>query len=592
MPEQISLDDSSYNEIFQRAMEKIRSQAPWWTHTEVSDPGIMLVEMWALLTDMQSYYLDQVQESHYRKYLQLLGIRPDEGECAWTWIFFEFGMGAEREYVIPAGTKLVSDRMVFETEEPVRLRKNGLKGFYQGTGENRADAMKLFRKNSFVLEDEKKRERELFSFVLENALDPEEDIRFFVLLDETKKRNEAEKDFYMARLAWEYKAYDGWREASVIRDDTKGLLFSGIVCLRLGRHGSEEKGRINRIRCRIKGGAYDVMPILYKICFNVVKAVQRNTLCCEEELEFTEDCHRVAVKSYLAATGRLWFLKEVPRKRTEIRNNGKLWEDITAQMSVDQPIREGCMERCVSYGGTGHVKMVCADSLTAPEELSDYVTGIASQRITLPWQNVMRSSVSFLIRQEQDRYRTYRREDPEEDRYGNAWHWDGEENVIVLGDGRHGDIPPESENGLRMTSLMLCEGEKGNVSVGRITNWERKDLFSEITCMNWMPGRDGRSPMAPSLQFSRIREVLSRQNRMVTEEDIRNLALETPGLLIGKVQARWDENKMIVNVFPQYHLSDPYCVERYRSRVENHLEPYRLAGTKTVVEIMSKEDEE
>lgn len=592
MPEQISLDDSSYNEIFEKAMEKIRSQAPWWTHTEVSDPGIMLVEMWALLSDMQSYYLDQIQESHYRKYLKLLGIRPDEGECAWTWIFLGVGEEAEKEYVIPMGTKLVSDRMVFETEEQVRLIKNGLKGFYQGTGENRADAMKLSRKNKFILEDDQKRERELFSFVLENALDPEEDFRFFVLLDETKKRNNVDKDFYMARLAWEYKADSGWREALVVRDDTKGLLFSGIICLRLGRRGSVAKRGINRIRCRIKEGAYDVMPVLYKICLNVVKAVQRNTLCCEEELEFTEDCHRVAVKSYLAATGRLWFLKEIPQKRTEIRDNGRLWEDITADMSVDLPIREGSMERYVSYEGTGHVKMVCAAVQTAPEELSGCVTGIAAQRISLPWKNIMRSSVSLMVRQERDRYRTYRGEDPEEDRYGNAWHWEGEENVIVLGDGRHGEIPPASEDGLRVTSLTLWEGEKGNVSVGRIANWERKDLFPQINCMNWIPGKGGRSRLSPSLQFARIREELTCQNRMVTEEDIRKLAMGTPGLIIRKVQARWDENKIMVYVFPQYPLTDPYCVERYRSQVEKHLEPYRLAGTEITVEIMAREDEE
>ena len=85
MPGQISLDDSSFEELYGQAMKRIRRQAPWWTHTEVSDPGIMLAEMWAMLTDMQSFYLDQVQESHYRKYLKLLGIRPEEGECARTW---------------------------------------------------------------------------------------------------------------------------------------------------------------------------------------------------------------------------------------------------------------------------------------------------------------------------------------------------------------------------------------------------------------------------------------------------------------------------------------------------------------------------
>ena len=103
MLKQISLDDSNYDDIYEKAVEMLQTQAPWWTHTEVSDPGIMLLEMWAILTDMQSYYMDQVQESHYRKYLKLLGIRPDEGECAWTWIFFDH---VERDCVVPEGTNL------------------------------------------------------------------------------------------------------------------------------------------------------------------------------------------------------------------------------------------------------------------------------------------------------------------------------------------------------------------------------------------------------------------------------------------------------------------------------------------------------
>lgn len=86
MLEEMKLDDGSYGEIYEKAMGRLRAQAPWWTHREVSDPGITLLEMWALLFDMQSFYLDQVQEEHYRKYLKLLGMEPDEGRQAFVWV--------------------------------------------------------------------------------------------------------------------------------------------------------------------------------------------------------------------------------------------------------------------------------------------------------------------------------------------------------------------------------------------------------------------------------------------------------------------------------------------------------------------------
>ncbi len=44
-----SLDDSSYRAVYEKAMERLQRQAPWWTHRELSDPGITILELWALL---------------------------------------------------------------------------------------------------------------------------------------------------------------------------------------------------------------------------------------------------------------------------------------------------------------------------------------------------------------------------------------------------------------------------------------------------------------------------------------------------------------------------------------------------------------
>ena len=586
MPKQISLDDSSYDEIYEKAMETLHRQAPWWTHTEAADPGITFLEMWALLADMQSYYLNQIQESHYRKYLKLLGIRPDEGVCAWAWIFFELGKEAQEECILPVGTKLLADRMVFETEEEARLVRNRLVDFRLTFGGNQAGVMNLRRKTRFMLREDGK-DRKLFSFGLENALHPGSEFGFFILLDERGRRNRAEKGFFMALLAWEYEIQNRWYEAEVVRDDTAGLLYSGLIRLKMG--GPEaQNGEIRQIRCRIKKGAYDVMPVLYKICLNVVRAIQKDTVCCVEELEFAEDCHRTALKSYLARTGRLRFFKRTGQGG-ENQEAGELWEDITAEVDVEEPVRAGHMERWVSYEGLGQIKALCIAGGILPEDLKSRVTGVAAQRISLPWEMVLPASVELMIRQNGaygKRYRLYRREDPEEDRYSNAWHWEDEE--IVLGDGRHGDIPPPSEDGLLLTSLALWEGEKGNVSIGRITTWERPELFPDIACENRLAGREGRNPRTPSAQFQEVSEKLVRQNRMVTEKDIQTLAVETPGLMIRRAEAKWKNQGIVVKIFPSFPLKEGYCVERYKSLVKEYLDVYRLAGTEIRIEIVKE----
>lgn len=579
MPGQISLDDSSFEELYGQAMERLRRQAPWWTHTEVSDPGIMLVEMWAMLTDMQSFYLDQVQESHYRKYLKLLGIRPEEGECARTWVFFE-QVGEER--TVPGGTKLLADGLVFETEEEVRLAKNDLVGFYLESGRNLIRKMKLSRKSSFALGQGE----QLFSFALEEPPAPGKIFSFFVLMKEYPKRRRDERDFWLVRLGWEYRTKEGWREAQVVRDDTRGLLYSGLICLRMDIPMSGEGENGYEIRCLVREGDFDVRPVLYKLYLNAAAVVQRDTLCCREEFLFTKDVHRVALQSYLARTGRLWIL----RKRTDGpgTEDGELWEDITdsPHIRLDPPVTAECPERYLTYAGEGQVRVVCSDARIAPEELVREVTGISSQQITMPWNNrVLRSGTEIMLGQGgKGLYRRCRRAEPEEDRYGNAWHWKDGETVIVLGDGRHGEIPPPSVDGLHFVSLVLWEGEKGNVAVGRITGWERPELFPGIVCLNRLPAGGGRDWKSPSEQFREAGKQLSDSGRMITGADMEILAMRTPGLLLAKAHAGWKDGVLEVTLTPQNKLSR-CCEECYRRQAERYLEQYRIAGTRMRIEI-------
>lgn len=578
MPGQISLDDSSFEELYGQAMKRIRRQAPWWTHTEVSDPGIMLAEMWAMLTDMQSFYLDQVQESHYRKYLKLLGIRPEEGECARTWVFFE-QVGEER--AVPAGTKLLADGLVFETEEEVWLAKNDLVGFYLERGRNLIRKMKLSRKSSFALGQGE----QLFSFALEEPPAPGKIFSFFALMKEYPKRRD-DKDFRLVRLGWEYRTKEGWREAQVVRDDTRGLLYSGLICLRMDTPMSGEGENGYEIRCLVREGDFDVRPVLYKLYLNAAAAVQRDTLCCREEFLFTKDVHRVALQSYLARTGRLWIL----RKRTDGpgTEDGELWENITdsPHIRLDPPVTPECPARYLTYAGEGQVRVVCSDARIAPKELVREVTGISSQQITMPWNNrVLRSGTEIMLGQGgKGLYRRCRRAEPEEDRYGNAWHWKDGENVIVLGDGRHGEIPPPSVDGLHFVSLVLWEGEKGNVAVGRITGWERPELFPGVVCLNRLPARGGRDWKSPSEQFREAGKQLSDSGRMITGADIEILAMRTPGLLLAKAHAGWRDGALEVTLTPQNKLSS-HCEECYRRQAERYLEQYRIAGTRMRIEI-------
>lgn len=573
MVEQQKLDDSSYDEIWEEVLEKLERRAPWWSHREVSDPGITLLEMWAVLCDMQSFYLDQIQESHYRKYLGLLGIAPDEGNCAEAWVLFQ---DVEEDCTLPAGTRLLADTMVFETEKPAALIANRIRGLMKGEKDKQVVGMMHKRKNRMILP----RSGILFSILLENPLREGQEFLLHVLLDETIGRNPVPPDFSLVNLVWEHWTQDGWREVETLRDDTCGLLCSGCICLRadssMKAYGKADEGKY-RIRCRVTEGEYDANPVLYKVSLNVVRVLQKQTLCCHEDGEFPEHGGQIKLQCYQARTGSIRALAD---------QGGGRWKDITEACDIDPPVSEKGKERYVRFRGKGKVRFLCYAEEFTEKFGACPVTGAAGQQIRIPWENLLRNSVELMLAQDETGcYHEFSRREPEETQYDDAWHWQEEENCIVLGDGRHGSIPPASRNGLLFAALALSEGGKGNASIGRINRLENDFLFPKMTCENPMPGRGGRDRKLPSEQFREAGQSLKHLNRIVTKEDAAELARRTPGLLIENAAARWQDRTIVVTVAPKASVNGENYVQRYRDEIEKYLEQYRLAGSRIRVEI-------
>jgi hypothetical protein len=62
----------TYAELVEQAIARIPSLAPTWTDHNPSDPGIMLIELFAWLSEMLHYRIDTIPEAHYWAFLALL----------------------------------------------------------------------------------------------------------------------------------------------------------------------------------------------------------------------------------------------------------------------------------------------------------------------------------------------------------------------------------------------------------------------------------------------------------------------------------------------------------------------------------------
>jgi predicted phage baseplate assembly protein len=117
-----NLDDRRAQDIVDEAKRRIAALVPGWTDHNVSDPGVALIELFAWMTDMMLYRLNQVPDRLYVKFLELVGIElfsavPSRGELVFT-----LTAPQASTVRIPAGTQVSTERsgddepVVFSTE--------------------------------------------------------------------------------------------------------------------------------------------------------------------------------------------------------------------------------------------------------------------------------------------------------------------------------------------------------------------------------------------------------------------------------------------------------------------------------------------
>ena len=101
-----SLDDRSFQQIVDEAKRRIPQYTPEWTDHNVSDPGVTLIELFAWMTEMILYRMNQVPDRNYIRFLDLVGVRLLEAQPAEVDVTFRLSARPEQDRTIPAGTEV------------------------------------------------------------------------------------------------------------------------------------------------------------------------------------------------------------------------------------------------------------------------------------------------------------------------------------------------------------------------------------------------------------------------------------------------------------------------------------------------------
>ena len=103
-----SLDDRTFQDIVDEAKRLIPLYCPEWTNHNVSDPGVALIELFAWMSEMVLYRVNQVPDRLYSHFLNLVGIEPFPPSVARTDLTFWLSTDLEVPVVVPSATEVAT----------------------------------------------------------------------------------------------------------------------------------------------------------------------------------------------------------------------------------------------------------------------------------------------------------------------------------------------------------------------------------------------------------------------------------------------------------------------------------------------------
>lgn len=114
-----NLDDRDFGQLVEAARLRIAQSCPEWSDLSPHDPGIVLLEVFAYLTDTLGYRLNRLPEKAYVEFLRLLGVTLQPPAAASVRLHFTASRASERAIEIPRGTRIAATRSEGGGEAPV-----------------------------------------------------------------------------------------------------------------------------------------------------------------------------------------------------------------------------------------------------------------------------------------------------------------------------------------------------------------------------------------------------------------------------------------------------------------------------------------
>jgi predicted phage baseplate assembly protein len=232
-----NLDDRKFQQLVDEAKRAIPEHCPEWTNHNLSDPGVAILELFAWMTELAIFRLNQVPDTFYTRMLNLMGFEPFAATAARADVTFWLVAALPQPITIPAGTHVatagdIGPTRVFTTLEDLFIRQPTLISAQTSTGpEQHQNVWEPLRLGKSSIK--------LFPRDTVSAGDS-----FYLGFEESLAGNALQLDFTAPvegigvrpetpPLSWELYLEETWVNVPVYRDTTGGLNRNGSIVLLL-----------------------------------------------------------------------------------------------------------------------------------------------------------------------------------------------------------------------------------------------------------------------------------------------------------------------------------------------------------------------
>jgi len=292
------IDDRSYDSIVNEVRSRIPRYTPEWTNLNETDPGIIIMELFAWLTEMQIFRLSQVPKLHYLKFLEMVGIELEPAKAATAKLTLQMSAGfSKASIIVPAKTQISSTepdengRIIFETDRAMTVMRARLVNLLADDGFNFRDLSNdnqdtsasfqpfgpaAVRDNSFMLGFDEELPETTINFTVWTPFIENERVvsRCYTNVEVINT----------TQLSWEYWNGREWLALTLLQDDSAALTRSGDIQLKGPKTGlmvAQSFGDISTprywIRLRIDSSGYEDAPKIIALRSNTLAVTQAET---------------------------------------------------------------------------------------------------------------------------------------------------------------------------------------------------------------------------------------------------------------------------------------------------------------------------